>query len=82
MRNNLSSISAFVHESLLLPPLYGKLPVTVKSQFMVVCPIVKIPFMVVSLYNVVLLVADNPMYEKPLTFKYILANDSTVLIQL
>ena len=27
----------------------------------------------------VLLVADNPMYEKPLTLKYILANDISVL---
>ena len=30
---------------------------------MVVFPVVKIPSMVVSLYNVILLVVDNPMYE-------------------
>ena len=46
---------------------------------MVVFPVVKIPYMVVSLYNVILLVVDNPMCEKPLTFKYIFATDSSVL---
>ena len=40
LRNNLSSISVFVYESLLLPPLYGKLHVAVKSPFMVVFPAV------------------------------------------
>ena len=79
LRNNLSYIYDFVYESLLLSPLYVKLPVTVKSPFMVVFPHVKIKYMAVSLYNVIVLVADNPMYEKSLTFKYILANDSSVL---
>ena len=47
---------------------------------MVVFPVVKHPSMVVSLYNnVMLLVVDNPMYENPLAFNYILANDSPVL---
>ena len=46
---------------------------------MVVFPVVKIPYMAVSLYNVILLVVGNPMYEKPLTFKYILATGSSVL---
>ena len=33
-----------------------------------------------SLYTIIiLLVVDNPMYEVPLKFKYILANDSSVL---
>ena len=40
MRNNLSSISVFVYESLLLSPLYVELPVTVKSPSMVVFPVV------------------------------------------
>ena len=39
----------------------------------------KFPLIVVSLYNVIFLVVDNPMYEKPLTFKHILANDISVL---
>ena len=46
---------------------------------MVVFPVLKIPSMVVSLYTVILLVVGNPMYGKPLTVKYILANDSSVL---
>ena len=68
LRNNLSYISAFVYESLPLSPLYVKLPVTVKSPFMVVFPVVKSLSVVVSLYNVILLVVDNPMYAKTFDF--------------
>ena len=53
--------------------------VSVKSPFMVVFPVVKVPSMVVSLYNVTLLVVCNPMCETPLAFKYILATGSSVL---
>ena len=38
LRNNLSSISAFVNESMLLSPVYVKLPVTVKSPCVFVFP--------------------------------------------
>ena len=52
---------------------YAKLHLTVKSLFTVVFPAVKITSMVVSLYSVIVLVVDYPMYENPVIFKYILA---------
>ena len=55
------SISDFVYESLLLSPLYVKLPVTVKSPFVIVFPVDKLPSMVVPFYIVILLVVDNIM---------------------
>ena len=55
------SISDFVYESLLLSPLYVKLPVTDKSPFVIVFPVDKLPSMVVPFYIVILLVVDNIM---------------------
>ena len=52
-----------------------KLHVTVKYPFKVAFPVVKIPSMAVSLYNVILLVVGHPMYEKPLTVKYTLRSN-------